>query len=167
MAIKNIILVALLNLGMFVYGVEFNSIEVLEIQKAEYPKESIPYNHLLPYTEQDEMQYCNSGKWQLSEKDIKDFFANAIELKYGEYPSPLSYCGLHCVIRGKIKLDSKIFDFEFNIGGFVELTGNGEKLYFGCSEGKYDFSEATGEGTKKQTSICSAFESGLYDCGAI
>ena len=169
MAMKNIIFVVLLNLGVFAYGAAFSSIEVLEIQKAEYPKEYIPYNDLLPFTQQDEMQYCNADKWQLSKKQIIEFFANAIELKNGEYPFIPSYCGLHCVIKGKIKLDSTIFDFTFNLGGFVELTSDKEVRYFGCSEGNYIFEGAIGEGEaiKKQTSTCSAFESGLYDCGAL
>lgn len=166
---KNIVFVVLLNFGVFAYGAEFSSIEVLEIQKAEYLKEYIPYNDLLPFTQQDEMQYCNASKWQLSKKQIIDFFANAIEFKNGEYPFISSYCELHCVIKGKIKLDSTIFDFTFNLGGFVELASDKEARYFGCSEGNYAFEGAIGEGEaiKKQTSTCNAFEGGLYDCRAL
>lgn len=42
-----------------------------------------------------------------------------------------AYCTYPCVITGKVKLDSNIYDFELNEGGYAILKGKNKQLHLG------------------------------------
>lgn len=73
--------------------------------------------------------YCKKGDIDyFAEKNIIEFFKKAKE--YGYIPLA-GYCTYPCVITGKVKLDSRIYDFELNEGGYAVLKGKNEERYFG------------------------------------
>ena len=60
--------------------------------------------------------YCKKGDIDyFAEKNIIKFFKKAKE--YDHIPLA-EYCTYPCVITGKVKLDSIIYDFELNEGGY-------------------------------------------------
>jgi len=76
-----------------------------------------------------QVAYCKKGNVEYFEpQNIINFFKNAIEFEY--YPM-IEFCTFPCVLTGKIKLDSKIYDFKLNEGGYATLKGENEERYFG------------------------------------
>lgn len=73
--------------------------------------------------------YCKKGNIDyFKNENIIDYFKKAREFDH----IPLAeYCTYPCVITGKVKLDSKIYDFELNEGGYVMLKRKDESRYFG------------------------------------
>ena len=72
---------------------------------------------------------CNTQIVQYFRKEnIINFFQFAKE--YDSYQAA-TYCTFPCRITGKVKLDSIIYDFELNEGGFAVLKGKNEERYFG------------------------------------
>ena len=72
---------------------------------------------------------CNTQIVQYFRKEnIINFFQFAKE--YDSYQAA-TYCTFPCRITGKVKLDSIIYDFELNEGGYAVLKGKNEERYFG------------------------------------
>lgn len=72
---------------------------------------------------------CNTQIVQYFHKEnIIKFFKKAKE--YDHIPLA-EYCTYPCTITGKVKLDSIIYDFELNEGGYAVLKGKNEERYFG------------------------------------
>lgn len=68
-------------------------------------------------------------------RNIIKFFQTAKE--YDSYQAA-AYCFYPCYIKGKIKLDSEIWDFELNEGGFAVLKRKDKKRYFGDESRLYE-----------------------------
>ncbi len=76
--------------------------------------------------------YCKKGNIDyFTEKNIIKFLKKASEY---EHIPVAGYCTYPCVITGKVKLDSIIYDFELNEGGYAVLMGKNEERYFGDEE---------------------------------
>lgn len=73
--------------------------------------------------------YCKKGNVDyFKNENIIGFFKQAREFDH----IPLAeYCTYPCVITGKVKLDSEIYDFELNEGGYAVLKNKDRKWYFG------------------------------------
>lgn len=80
--------------------------------------------------------YCKKGNIDyFQNENIIKFFQFARE--YDSYQAA-TYCYYPCRITGKVKLDSKIYDFELNEGGFAVLKRKDEERYFGDESRLYE-----------------------------
>ena len=115
-------------LCLFAYADNFKSITILELDqpsvkfgKADEEREEYYLNAI--------RETCNTQIVQYFRKEnIINFFQFAKE--YDSYQAA-TYCTFPCRITGKVKLDSNIYDFELNEGGFAVLKGKNERRYFG------------------------------------
>ena len=106
----------------------FKSITILELDqpsvkfgKADEEREEYYLNAI--------RETCNTQIVQYFRKEnIINFFQFAKE--YDSYQAA-TYCTFPCRITGKVKLDSNIYDFELNEGGYAVLKGKNERRYFG------------------------------------
>ena len=122
------VLYIILALCLFAYADNFKSITILELDqpsvkfgKADEEREEYYLNAV--------RETCNSQIVQYFRKEnIIKFFKKAKEYDH----TPLAeYCTFPCTITGKVKLDSNIYDFELNEGGYAVLKGKNEERYFG------------------------------------
>lgn len=80
--------------------------------------------------------YCKKGNIDyFQNENIIKFFQFARE--YDSYQAA-TYCYYPCRITGKVKLDSEIYDFELNEGGFAVLKRKDEERYFGDESRLYE-----------------------------
>ena len=115
-------------LCIFIYADNFKSITILKLDKpiakfgkADEEREEYYFNAV--------KETCNSQIVQYFRKEnIINFFQFAKE--YDSYQAA-TYCTFPCRITGKVKLDSNIYDFELNEGGYAVLKGKNEERYFG------------------------------------
>lgn len=122
------ILYTILALCIFIYANNFKSITILELDqpaakfgKADEEREEYYLNAV--------KETCNTQIVQYFRKEnIIKFFKKAKE--YDHIPLA-EYCTYPCTITGKVKLDSNIYDFELNEGGYAVLKGKNEERYFG------------------------------------
>ena len=107
---------------------DFKSITILTLDqpaakfgKADEEREEYYFNAV--------KETCNTQIVQYFRKEnIINFFQFAKE--YDSYQAA-TYCTFPCRITGKVKLDSNIYDFELNEGGYAVLKGKNEERYFG------------------------------------
>ncbi len=115
------ILYTILALCIFTYADNFKEIVLLQIND--------PYVPDSDRNDEVVIAYCKKGNVDyFTEKNIIKFFKKAEE--YDHIPIA-EYCTYPCVITGKVKLDSNIYDFELNEGGYAVLEGKNHKRYFG------------------------------------
>lgn len=113
---------------VLLYADNFKSITILELDqpsvkfgKADEEREEYYLNAV--------RETCNTQIVQYFRKEnIINFFQFAKE--YDSYQAA-TYCTYPCRITGKVKLDSRIYDFELNEGGYAVLKGKNEERYFG------------------------------------
>lgn len=112
-------------LCFLLYADDFRSVKILKLDK---PTFKIENESDKPYAEAIK-NACNAQITQYFYKEnIIKFFQFAKE--YDSYQAA-TYCYFPCKITGKINLNSKIYDFELNEGGFAVLKNKKEKRYFG------------------------------------
>lgn len=121
------ILYTILALCIFTYADSFKSITILKLDKptAKFNKADEEREYYINAVRET----CNTQIVQYFRKEnIIKFFKKAEE--YDHIPIA-EYCTYPCVITGKVKLDSNIYDFELNEGGYAVLEGKNHKRYFG------------------------------------
>ncbi|OBV29843.1 hypothetical protein BKN38_03975 [Helicobacter sp. CLO-3] len=115
-------------LRLFAYADNFKNIIILKLDKptiklSEIDKDGGEY-YINAIRETCDTQIVQ----HFHKENIIKFFQFAKE--YDSYQAA-SYCHFPCRITGKVKLDSAIYDFELNEGGFAVLKDRNEKRYFG------------------------------------
>lgn len=121
------ILYTILVLCIFTYADNFKSITILKLDKptAKFNKADEEREYYINAVRET----CNTQIVQYFRKEnIIKFFQFAKE--YDSYQAA-AYCDDPCRITGQVKLDSNIYDFELNEGGFAVLKGKNEERYFG------------------------------------
>lgn len=119
---------------LFLYADHFKHVELVEINQPFFEVEEM-YRDNEAYIE-GVKNACNIQIVQLFQNEnIIKFFQFARE--YDSYQAA-TYCYYPCRITGKVKLDSKIYDFELNEGGFAVLKRKDEERYFGDESRLYE-----------------------------
>lgn len=118
----------ILAICLFVYADNFKSVAILKLNK--------PFVVLGEMDKASDEDYINAVKEACNAQIVQYFYKeNIIKFfkKAKEYDHiPLAeYCTYPCEITGKVKLDSIIYDFELNEGGFATLKGRDKERYFG------------------------------------
>lgn len=114
----------------FVYAENFKSITILKLNEptfylSEKEKEQKYYVNAI-------VQTCNTQIIvDFQEKHIINFFKKAKEYYDNDMGAIATYCTYPCKITGVIQLDSKIYNFELNEGGYAVLKNEYEKRNFG------------------------------------
>ncbi|TLD85420.1 hypothetical protein [Helicobacter sp. MIT 05-5294] len=119
---------------LFLYADNFENVEIIEMNKPFFVVGEI-YQDNEAYIE-GVKNSCNTQIVQdFQTENIIAFFQSAKE--YDSYQA-VAYCFYPCNITGKIKLDSEIWDFELNEGGFAVLKSKNGKRYFGDESRLYE-----------------------------
>ncbi|RDU61198.1 hypothetical protein CQA53_10485 [Helicobacter didelphidarum] len=116
---------------VFLYADNFKSITILKLNKPTFKVHK---------EDEDKEYYVNAVRESCNTQIVKDFQEEHIInffKKAKEYYEDsgigveAAYCTFPCRITGIIKLDSIIYDFELNEGGYAKLKNKDEKRDFG------------------------------------